>query len=218
MVILISNHETDIGMKSYNPFPIIHRCKYDFNFEKSSLKARTMGHMEAAKTIIDEKKYDTHEKGGGTTSVVISKEVPPHVWEEFEDFLPWFYERVNRVWDIWHLSPMTKHLSDSWINVHPKGAYTDEHHHQNVTVACAAYLHVPEGSGRFMVKNPYYQYKLGEPLDYNYYDQGMDWEYIDVQTNDVLFFPGWLTHKTEVNETNQNRYVMSLNVMGNYVT
>ena len=68
-----------------------------------------------------------------------------------------------------------------------------------------------------MVKNPYSIYKLGEPLDYNYYDQGMDWEYIDVQTNDVLFFPGWLTHKTEVNKTNENRYVMSLNVMGNYV-
>ena len=57
-----------------------------------------------------------------------------------------------------------------------------------------------------------------EPLDYNYYAEGMDWEYIDVQTNDVLFFPGWLTHKTEVNKTNKNRYVMSLNVMGNYVT
>tara|TARA_B100000676_G_scaffold312713_1_gene388411 strand:+ start:2958 stop:3575 length:618 start_codon:yes stop_codon:yes gene_type:complete len=204
-------------MKSYNPFPIIHRCKYDFNFEKSPLKARTMGHLGAAKSLIEEKQYDTMEKGGGTTSVVISKEVPPHVWEEFKDFLPWFYERVNRVWDIWHLSPMNKHLSDSWINVHPKGAWTAEHHHQNVTVACAAYLHVPEGSGRFMVKNPFCQYKLGEPLDYNYYDQGMDWEYIDVHTNDVLFFPGWLTHKTEVNKTNKDRYVMSLNVMGNYV-
>tara|TARA_B100001113_G_C21016315_1_gene581534 strand:+ start:42 stop:659 length:618 start_codon:yes stop_codon:yes gene_type:complete len=204
-------------MKSYNPFPIIHRCKYDFNFDKSPLKARTMGHLGAAKSLIEEKQYDTMEKGGGTTSVVISKEVPPHVWEEFKDFLPWFYERVNRVWDIWHLSPMNKHLSDSWINVHPKGAWTAEHHHQNVTVACAAYLHVPEGSGRFMVKNPFCQYKLGEPLDYNYYDQGMDWEYIDVHTNDVLFFPGWLTHKTEVNKTNKDRYVMSLNVMGNYV-
>ena len=176
-----------------------------------------MGHLGAAKSLIEEKQYYTMEKGGGTTSVVISKEVPPHVWEEFKDFLPWFYERVNRVWDIWHLSPMNKHLSDSWINVHPKGAWTAEHHHQNVTVACAAYLHVPEGSGRFMVKNPFCQYKLGEPLDYNYYDQGMDWEYIDVHTNDVLFFPGWLTHKTEVNKTNKDRYVMSLNVMGNYV-
>ena len=217
MVIPILKNVTDIGMKSYNPFPIIHRCKYDFNFEKSSLKARTMGHMEAAKSVIDEKKYDTMEKGGGTTSVVISREVPPHIWEEFEDFMPWFYERVNRIWDLWHLTPMNKMLSESWINVHPKGAWTAEHHHQNVTVACAAYLHVPEGSGRFMVKNPYSIYKLGEPLDYNYYDMEMDWEYIDVQTNDVLFFPGWLTHKTEVNKTDKNRYVMSLNVMGNYV-
>ena len=217
MGIPILKNVTDIGMKSYNPFPIIHRCKYDFNFEKSSLKARTMGHMEAAKSIIDEKKYDTMEKGGGTTSVVISREVPPHIWEEFEDFMPWFYERVNRIWDLWHLTPMNKMLSESWINVHPKGAWTAAHHHQNVTVACAANLHVPEGSGRFMVKNPYSIYKLGEPLDYNYYDMEMDWEYIDVQTNDVLFFPGWLTHKTEVNKTDNNRYVMSLNVMGNYV-
>ena len=217
MGIPILKNVTDIGMKSYNPFPIIHRCKYDFNFEKSSLKARTMGHMEAAKSVIDEKKYDTMEKGGGTTSVVISREVPPHVWEEFEDFMPWFYERVNRIWDLWHLTPMNKMLSESWINVHPKGAWTAAHHHQNVTVACAAYLHVPEGSGRFMVKNPYSIYKLGEPLDYNYYDMEMDWEYIDVQTNDVLFFPGWLTHKTEVNKTDKNRYVMSLNVMGNYI-
>ena len=217
MGIPILKNVTDIGMKSYNPFPIIHRCKYDFNFEKSSLKARTMGHMEAAKSVIDEKKYDTMEKGGGTTSVVISREVPPHIWEEFEDFMPWFYERVNRIWDLWHLTPMNKMLSESWINVHPKGAWTAEHHHQNVTVACAAYLHVPEGSGRFMVKNPYSIYKLGEPLDYNYYDMEMDWEYIDVQSNDVLFFPGWLTHKTETNKTDNNRYVMSLNVMGNYV-
>ena len=176
-----------------------------------------MGHIQAAKGVIDENKYDTMEKGGGTTSVVISREVPPHVWEEFEDFMPWFYERVNRIWDLWHLTPMNKMLSESWINEHPKGAWTAEHHHQNVTVACAAYLHVPEGSGRFMVKNPYSIYKLSEPLDYHYYDMEMDWEYIDVQTNDVLFFPGWLTHKTEVNKTNKDRYVMSLNVMGNYV-
>ena len=176
-----------------------------------------MGHLVAAKSAIDENNYDTHEKGGGTTSVVINNIIPPHVWEELEDFMPWFYDRVNRIWDLWHLTPMNKMLSESWINVHPKGAWTDEHHHQNVTVACAAYLSVPEGSGRFMVKNPYCQYKLGEPLDYNYYSEGMDWEYIDVQTNDVLFFPGWLTHKTEVNHTNNDRYVMALNVMGNYV-
>lgn len=204
-------------MKSINPFPIIHRCKYEFDFNEV-LQGKVDGHLAAAKQRIDENGYDTHEKGGGTTSVVINKIVPPHVWDEFEDFRPWLYERINRVWDMWHLAPMTKHLSDSWINVHPPGAWTAAHHHQNVTVAIAAYLNVPKDSGRFMVKNPYATYKLGEPLDYNYYDQNMDWEYIEVKTGDVLFFPGWLTHKTEVNNGNKDRYVMSLNVMGNYVT
>ena len=203
-------------MKSHNPFPYILKSKFDFKFD--TFRDKVDGHIIAAKEQIDVHKYDTFEKGGGVTSVVINKIIPPHVWDEFETFRPWLYERVNRVWDTWKLSPMEKHLSDSWINMHPPGAWTAEHHHQNVTVAVAAYLHVPEGSGRFMVKNPFAQYKLGEPLDYNYYSQGMDWESIDVKTGDVLFFPGWLTHKTEVNESEEDRYVMSLNIMGNYVT
>ena len=45
----------------------------------------------------------------------------------------------------------------------------------------------------------------------------MDYVPIQVETNDVLFFPGWLTHKTEKSKSIENRYVMSLNVMGNWI-
>jgi ectoine hydroxylase-related dioxygenase (phytanoyl-CoA dioxygenase family) len=68
-----------------------------------------------------------------------------------------------------------------------------------------------------MIKNPLQIYKLGEPLDYYYYDNQKEWMPIEVKTNDVLFFPGWLTHKTEKNLSDEHRYVMSLNIMGNYV-
>lgn len=203
-------------MKSLNPFPYIIKSKFDFDFH-NTLKSKVEGHITAAREQIDMNKFDTLEKGGGTTSVVINKVIPPHVWDEFEDFRPWLYRKVDDIWEQWKLQPMNKHLSDSWINEHPPGAWTEEHHHQNVTVAVAAYLDVPKDSGRFMVKNPFAMYKLGEPLCYNYYDERMDWEYIEVKTNDVLFFPGWLTHKTEVNHGKHNRYVMSLNIMGNYV-
>ena len=54
------NHAIDTGMKSYNPFPIIHRCKYDFKFEESTLKARAMGHVAAAREATDLNKYKTH--------------------------------------------------------------------------------------------------------------------------------------------------------------
>jgi len=202
-------------MKSLNPFPYIIKSNFDFKFD--TFKDKVDGHLAAARDQIELNNFDTLEKGGGTTSVVINKIIPPHVWDEFEEFRPWLYTKVDHIWEQWKLQPMIKHLSDSWINIHPPGAWTAEHHHQNVTVAVAAYLNVPNGSGRFMVKNPFYQYKLGEPLQVNYYDDGMDWEYIEVKTNDVLFFPGWLIHKTEINNSNQDRYVMSLNIMGRYV-
>ena len=96
----ILNHSTDIGMKSYNPFPIIHRCKYDFKFEESSLKARAMGHMEAAREVLLMNKYKTHEKGGGTTSVVINKRCHLMYGRSLKISMPWFYDRVDRIWDM----------------------------------------------------------------------------------------------------------------------
>jgi len=198
-----------------NPFPYIYKSHFDFKFD--SIKSKVDEFIAQADTAIKERKLGTLERDGGITTVVVCKTTPPHTWDEFDDFKLWLFEQVNDVWNYWNLDPMNKHLSESWINVHPTGAYTAEHHHQNVTVAVAAYLNVPENSGRLLVKNPLQIYKLGEPLDYHYYDRQKDWSPIEVKTNDVLFFPGWLTHKTEKNLSTDNRYVMSLNIMGNYI-
>jgi uncharacterized protein (TIGR02466 family) len=198
-----------------NPFPYIYKSHFDFKFD--TIKHKVDEFIGYANDEIQSKKLDTLEKDGGITTVPVCRTTPPHTWEEFDEFKPWLFGQINDVWNHWNLHPMNKHLSESWINMHPHGAYTAEHHHQNVTVAVAAYLHVPENSGRFMIKNPLQIYKLGEPLDYYYYDNQKEWMPIEVKTNDVLFFPGWLTHKTEKNLSDEHRYVMSLNIMGNYV-
>ena len=57
-------------------------------------------------------------------------------------------------------------------------------------------------------------YKRQEPLDYHYYESGREWQPIEITSGDVLFFPGWMSHKTEVNLSNEDRYVMSLNIRG----
>ena len=41
---------------------------------------------------------------------------------------------------------------------------------------------------------------------------GMEWSPIEVTTGDVIFFPGWLNHKTEKNMSKENRFVMSWNL------
>ena len=101
-------------------------------------------------------------------------------------------------------------VAESWINVHRKGGWTEAHHHQNACIAIAAYLEVPENSGNLLIENPLRPYKCSEPIAQNSTD--LIWGTIEVETNDVLFFPGWLTHKTELNSTDNPRYVLSTNL------
>lgn len=202
-------------MQSLNPSPYIYKAQYDFNWE--SIKDKVYERVDIAEEEIKSRQLLTPEKNGGITTAIIRKYDPPHNWDEFDLFKPWLYERINMLWDEWRLQPMNKHLSDSWINCHPPGAWTAEHYHQSVVVAVSAYLHVPENSGRFLIKNPLLPYKTGEPLWESFFDEHLDWIPVEVKTNDVLFFPGWLSHKTEQNMSDLNRYVMTLNVMGKFI-
>ncbi len=215
-----------------NPFPFIFKAPYDFKFEENREKIEKS--LTQADKIIEEHQLRTPEMGGGTTSVVlmgcgvedsVTKKVtpfqPPHAWEEWNHFTTvWLPEQLEKVWQAWRLEPCHKYISESWINKHPVGAWTEEHDHQNVTIAMGCYLNVPKDSGRLMIKNPLQMYKYSEPIHHTYWDKSpttgddMSWAYIPVETNDVVFFPGWLRHKTEVNKNKEglDRYIMSCNV------
>tara|TARA_B100001996_G_C18350332_1_gene473718 strand:- start:158 stop:631 length:474 start_codon:yes stop_codon:yes gene_type:complete len=118
----------------------------------------------------------------------------------------------------WHCEPdCEKAVLKSWINVHPQGAYTEAHNHYGSFIAVAAYLHVPKNGGNLLVKNPLTSYKFGDPIHRQYFSEdegrdGLEWSQIEVTTGDVLFFPGWLTHKTQKNMSKENRFVMSWNL------
>ena len=200
-------------LEPINTFPYLFKDTYDYDFP--AIKDRVDEYVGQADELIKANNYDTLEKEGGITTVVMSNQSPPHDWDHFYDFRENFlYPRINELWERWRLDKIGKHISQSWINKHPPRGVTMEHHHQNVQVACACYLQVPEHSGSLMIQNPLQIYKMGEPLNYSYYDEGMDWMEIPVKTNDILFFPGWLKHKTGINRSLDDRYVMSLNIMG----
>ena len=40
------------------------------------------------------------------------------------------------------------------------------------------------------------------------------WRLIEVKTNDILVFPGWLQHKTQPNNTDEDRVVLTVNYEG----
>lgn len=59
-----------------------------------------------------------------------------------------------------------------------------------------------------MFRDPLEYHKINWPID------GEEHLFRKVETvqNDVLIFPGWLKHKTEINKSNDDRIVLTYNV------
>jgi len=225
------NHDTQwdsnahLDLEECNPWPTIFKAKYDFDFE-NKLKPKVIDSLKTADQVTQKLRIETPEKDGGVTSVVLAtlqkkhrqeQITQPHEWSEFGDFKEFVTNTASRVVRKWHCDPGSpRSVTRSWINVHPQGAYTEEHMHHGVLMAVAAYLYVPPNGGNLLVKNPLTPYKFSEPMHRQYFsrggEDGLEWSTVQVETGDVLFFPGWLTHKTEKNSSTENRFVMSWNI------
>jgi len=197
-----------LSLKTIDPFPYMFKSSFDFGWVH--VKEEIEAEIERSQKIIEEVGgVDTPEKGGGTTSVILRNDIHNIFGEEFHKHIDGM---LSHVWDQWHLDMgRTRYISESWINKHPTGAWTEEHYHHNVVIASVAYLYAPHGTGNLMVKNPFMPFRMGEPLDQSFFYNQHEWTTVPVKTNDIIFFPGWLTHKTEENKVDNDRYIMSMN-------
>jgi len=202
-----------------NPTPYLFKGKYDFKFEKN--KQKIFDNLVLAKDV--SKHYNVEQplmRGDALTSVVLmgTQYQPPHTWPEFRDFVEgWLPSRIGEIWETWRLeSRVNNYISESWLNVHPKGGWTAEHCHNRAIIAVSCYLNVPPNSGNLVVENPMQIYKCAEPMHANYDSLGLKWHTVDVETNDVLLFPGWLRHKTEINQSDEERIVITTNIVVNH--
>lgn len=199
-------------MEGIDAFPAyIYKTKFDFKF--NSFKEKVDEYLKESKRLSTKYNWGDPENGDAITGVHFNNMSGtwdvPHNWDEFHEFNEYLKFVVPFLMHTWfHAPPCNMSVNESWINVHRKGGFTEAHHHQNATIAIAAYLEVPERSGNLLIENPLRPYKCSEPLT----DTSLLWGPIEVETNDVLFFPGWLTHKTEKNETDNPRYILSTNL------
>tara|TARA_B100002019_G_C21110328_1_gene518064 strand:- start:85 stop:819 length:735 start_codon:yes stop_codon:yes gene_type:complete len=208
--------EFDGVMEGIDAFPAyIYRAKFGFNFD--SMKDKIDRYLSCAQKIKEERNLSDPEEGNSTTGVHFNYDTEegwdvPHNWEEFNELFNFIEMVTPFLLDTWFgvQIPIPMSVGESWINVHRKGGSTSAHHHQNACISIVAYLNVPENSGRFLVDNPLRPYKCSEPLAPGSEDRM--WGPIEVESGDILFFPGWLTHKTEKSQTDEPRYVLSANL------
>ena len=105
--------------------------------------------------------------------------------------------------------------SQSWINLHKPGNYSPKHYHSNSCFSGGVYLDVPEGSGQLVFCCPHLQatYATGtvRPLTSEGNLFNADRWAIAVQKGDLTIFPSHLMHEVDVNETDQDRYMIAFN-------
>lgn len=152
------------------------------------------------------------EIDGGKTSVMYGRETKdyPHMWSEFDYFKSKALDSISIAIGKWKIDETVYIPSDSWVNIHTKGSWTEEHTHRGAQFVGVYYLNVPENSGRLLVRDPM-EYAWGalasdEPRGINDI-----WYPVDVKTGDFVLFPSWLKHKTESSSTDEPRYIMSIN-------
>ena len=184
------------------PFqPLIIKSHYDFDWEALKPICQKLIDGTPMKVAL--------EKGGGRSSVY--NETKPHKMKEFKKFYDWLQSIVRHVIvDEWgYTSGLQYEPVSSWVNVHHKEGFTDEHAHGATQLVIAAYLNLPEDGGFIEYKDPL-EYQKG--FHYRPLETEWKWNKVEAKTGDVIMFPGWLQHRTQPSQSTEERWVLTTNI------
>jgi uncharacterized protein (TIGR02466 family) len=187
------------NLEQVNAFPgLIYKTHFDGELEGIASIALDLCKNQGKSYVL--------ETGGKSTYNVINNAIlRPECFELHEFVINSHYE----VWNHWKLVNRPRFVHSSWFNWHPPGASTEEHEHSGVHLVCVVYLKNPAGGGNIQFKDPMQQIWASYPRE----DQlAFDWSTVEVKTGDVLFFPGFLRHRTEPNNSTEDRLVLTTNV------
>ena len=48
-------------------------------------------------------------------------------------------------------------------------------------------------------------------------EEEFNWKKVEAKTGDVLIFPGWIKHRTQPNESDENRWVLTSNYISTQI-
>lgn len=107
-------------------------------------------------------------------------------------------------------------IIENWINRYPPGSYIEAHNHAPIALSASFYLQKPEGSGEIIFENPLSTLLKYQPYEFSnidHYDKWFD-RPVSIQEGDLVIFPSYLNHKTEINRSALDRYIIGFNITG----
>ena len=103
---------------------------------------------------------------------------------------------------------ITPYITSMWLNVHGQHGFNHMHVHSGAWYSGVYYIKFLENMGNIIFCDPRpgadnsFQHKQIEPNNYT----------IKPNTGDLIFFPAWLPHAVEPNETTEDRISLSFNI------
>ena len=186
--------------------PLVYRDSFPFDATAHETLADSMFDMVAEHGVAT-----TVEIGGRSTANLygIKGHLMPHHHVTCEVFNNWLEQKLIYLRQAWKYENFPMFVSNSWYNEHYRGDWTDEHAH-GPCVVCTAYIKKPDNSGNPLVRDPLTEVRTSEPMNIQ------PWRLIPVNEGDVIFFPGWLRHKTEPSESDERRLTLTFNITPQY--
>lgn len=180
--------------------PVVWKYKYDFDLDLLYPKINNLFNQVKINSVL--------ETGEALSTVSLPIQIQPHTWQELENFQFWLGEKISYIRTQLAFNDEHSQVINSWVNKHQKSGRTIEHSHHNTTFVVSAYVKCPEGSGNIEFKDPLEYHKQGFPLvsDDPFYREVL------CETNDVLIFPGWLKHRTQTCNVDDERIVITFNI------
>lgn len=103
-------------------------------------------------------------------------------------------------------------IYNSWVNVNPTGAYNAAHTHPRNLLSGCYYLQTPQDCGNIVFYSPLH---AKEMIDATYGEvSGITANHLiyPAMAGRVYFFPSWLMHSVQTNQSSEDRISMSFNV------
>lgn len=180
--------------------PVIWKFNYEFDHETLYPKINELFEKVKTNSLL--------ENGNALSTVSLDQSIQPHTWSELKDFQFWLGEKIHSLRKEFSFYSAHSEVTQSWANRHYRTGETLEHTHHNSTFVASCYIKCPAGSGNIMFKDPLEYHKHAFPL----LSEDSLYKEIPCATNDIIIFPGWLRHKTQINQMDQERIVITFNI------
>jgi len=149
------------------------------------------------------------EKNGGISTYEVENQL--HKIDEIKQLVDLVLFHCRIYWRILDIDErLSPRIDQCWSNIHTAGAFTLQHSHSLMPMVGSFYLKAKKNSGDLILTNPS-EYSLTNIPFSRSIEQKIETS-VKIQTGDLVFFPGYIRHKTGENFSEDDRIVITFNI------